>query len=37
MDPDERASAQHRFMSGDTEVITATNALGMGVDKADVR
>jgi ATP-dependent DNA helicase RecQ len=37
MDPDERASAQHRFMSGDAEVITATNAFGMGVDKANVR
>ncbi|HSD25325.1 MAG TPA: ATP-dependent DNA helicase RecQ [Solirubrobacterales bacterium] len=37
MDPDERASAQHRFMTGDAEVITATNAFGMGVDKADVR
>ncbi len=37
MAPDERASAQHRFMSGDAEVITATNAFGMGVDKANVR
>ncbi len=37
MDPDERASAQHRFMEGDAEVIAATNAFGMGVDKADVR
>ncbi|HEY7267027.1 MAG TPA: ATP-dependent DNA helicase RecQ [Solirubrobacterales bacterium] len=37
MDPDERASAQHRFMTGDAEVITATNAFGMGVDKSDVR
>ena len=37
MDPDERASAQHRFMTGDAEVITATNAFGMGVDKANVR
>ncbi len=37
MQPDERASAQHRFMSGDADVITATNAFGMGVDKADVR
>src|SRR5262245_42885689 len=37
MDPDERASAQHRFMIGDAEVITATNAFGMGVDKANVR
>ena len=35
--PDERASAQHRFMSGDAEVVVATNAFGMGVDKADVR
>jgi superfamily II DNA helicase RecQ len=37
MDPDERASAQHRFMTGDAVVITATNAFGMGVDKANVR
>jgi ATP-dependent DNA helicase RecQ len=37
MEPDERASAQHRFMEGDAEVITATNAFGMGVDKANVR
>jgi ATP-dependent DNA helicase RecQ len=37
MEPDERASAQHRFMSGDARVIAATNAFGMGIDKADVR
>ena len=37
LEPDERASAQHRFMSGDAEVIAATNAFGMGVDKANVR
>jgi ATP-dependent DNA helicase RecQ len=37
MAPDERAAAQHRFMTGDAEVIAATNAFGMGVDKADVR
>ena len=37
MEPDERASAQHRFMTGDAEVIVATNAFGMGVDKANVR
>jgi RecQ family ATP-dependent DNA helicase len=37
MEPDERASTQHRFMSGDAEVIVATNAFGMGIDKADVR
>ena len=35
--PDERASAQHRFMEGDADVVVATNAFGMGVDKADVR
>src|SRR5690606_4152894 len=29
--PDERASTQHRFMEGDLEVVTATNAFGMGV------
>ena len=37
LEPDERASAQHRFMEGDAEVIVATNAFGMGVDKANVR
>ncbi|HTX10654.1 MAG TPA: ATP-dependent DNA helicase RecQ [Solirubrobacteraceae bacterium] len=37
MPPDERASAQHRFMTGDAEIVVATNAFGMGVDKADVR
>ncbi|HNF84249.1 MAG TPA: RecQ family ATP-dependent DNA helicase, partial [Solirubrobacterales bacterium] len=37
MAPDERASAQHRFMEGDAEVVVATNAFGMGIDKANVR
>ncbi len=37
MAADERASAQHRFMSGDADVVVATNAFGMGIDKADVR
>ena len=37
LEPDERASAQHRFMSEDAQVIVATNAFGMGIDKADVR
>jgi ATP-dependent DNA helicase RecQ len=37
MAPDERASAQHRFMEGDADVVVATTAFGMGVDKADVR
>jgi ATP-dependent DNA helicase RecQ len=33
----ERATVQRRFMSGEVEVVVATNAFGMGVDKADVR
>lgn len=33
----ERKDIQERFMSGQAEVIVATNAFGMGVDKADVR
>src|SRR4051812_16821782 len=33
----ERSEAQRRFMAGDVEVVVATNAFGMGVDKADVR
>ncbi len=37
MPPDDRASAQHRFMEGDADVVVATNAFGMGIDKADVR
>ncbi len=32
-----RAAAQERFMSGDVPVVVATNAFGMGIDKADVR
>ncbi|MDR3639646.1 MAG: RecQ family ATP-dependent DNA helicase [Isosphaeraceae bacterium] len=34
---DERAAAQERFMRGDAEVVVATNAFGMGVDKSDIR
>jgi ATP-dependent DNA helicase RecQ len=37
MSPDARRCSQGAFMSGETEVIVATNAFGMGVDKADVR
>lgn len=33
----EREEIQQQFMSGQAEVMVATNAFGMGVDKADVR
>ncbi len=33
----EREVAQQRFMSGEARVAVATNAFGMGVDRADVR
>jgi ATP-dependent DNA helicase RecQ len=35
--PEERRRAQDAFMEGRAEVVVATNAFGMGVDKADVR
>ena len=34
---EERTAAQERFMSGEAEIVVATNAFGMGVDKADIR
>ena len=34
---EERNDAQDRFMSGEAEVVVATNAFGMGVDKPDIR
>jgi RecQ family ATP-dependent DNA helicase len=37
MESEDRTATQRRFMEGDAEVIVATNAFGMGVDKADVR
>lgn len=37
MDERERALCQERFMSGSARVVVATNAFGMGIDKADVR
>ena len=37
LDPETRARNQERFMRGQTRVVVATVAFGMGVDKADVR
>jgi RecQ family ATP-dependent DNA helicase len=37
MEAERRSSVQNRFMGGEVDVIVATNAFGMGVDKADVR
>ena len=34
---EERTLAQERFMEGEVETVVATNAFGMGIDKADVR
>ncbi len=35
--PDQRRAAQDNFMKGRCEIVVATNAFGMGIDKADVR
>ena len=35
--PEERTATQESFMRGETPVIVATNAFGMGVDKPDIR
>ncbi|MGJ8697545.1 MAG: RecQ family ATP-dependent DNA helicase [Verrucomicrobiaceae bacterium] len=35
--PEVRAEIQDQFMSGETPVICATIAFGMGIDKADIR
>jgi ATP-dependent DNA helicase RecQ len=37
MAPDARHKAQDAFMGGRAEIVVATNAFGMGIDKPDVR
>jgi RecQ family ATP-dependent DNA helicase len=37
MEDAERERAQNEFMSGGRQMIVATNAFGMGIDKADIR
>jgi len=37
LSPRERRSMQERFMGSEREVVLATNAFGMGVDKPDIR
>ncbi len=37
LDPKSRRRIQDAFMSGDAPLVLATNAFGMGVDKADIR
>lgn len=37
MSDEARSEAQSRFMSGAVEVAVATNAFGMGIDRADIR
>ncbi|NKB68862.1 MAG: RecQ family ATP-dependent DNA helicase [Candidatus Latescibacteria bacterium] len=37
LDAEVRDTAQRAFAAGQTEVVVATNAFGMGIDRADVR
>ena len=36
-DSEKRQSIQHNFMTGNTQVVVATIAFGMGIDKSDIR
>jgi ATP-dependent DNA helicase RecQ len=37
LEPDERSRVQDAFLGGSLQVVTATTAFGMGIDKPDVR
>lgn len=37
MKPEERVEAQNAFINDQTNIVVATNAFGMGIDKTDVR
>ncbi|MDY6838175.1 MAG: RecQ family ATP-dependent DNA helicase [Thermodesulfobacteriota bacterium] len=37
LDEPERTRVQDRFMEGCTDLVVATNAFGMGIDRADIR
>jgi ATP-dependent DNA helicase RecQ len=37
LSPDQRHRSQQAFLAGELEVMVATNAFGMGIDRADVR
>ncbi len=35
--PDERAEVSHAFAGGQADIVVATNAFGMGIDRPDIR
>jgi ATP-dependent DNA helicase RecQ len=37
IDDDAREAAQNRFIKSDCDIVVATNAFGMGIDRADLR
>ncbi len=37
MENEERKQIQEKFISGESRIIVATNAFGMGIDKSDIR